>query len=223
MEKSKIYIYVKQSPNGLLYLGKTSQDPYKYSGSGIRWKNHLKKHGVQKKDIKTWILHETTSTEEVKRLGIIYSNLLNVVKSDHWANMKDETGDGGFGSGEAHPWFGRKKTEKHKKRLSETLKGNKSRTGMTHSEETRLKQSLSQKGKKKRTSVCPHCGKEGNENTMHRWHFDNCVAHTGVKLTQSEAFKEKMRGEKHPFYGKKRPDHSEFMRAHNPNSKKIIA
>lgn len=23
-------------------------------------------------------------------------------------------------------------------------------------------------------SICPHCGKEGNNVVMHRWHFDNC-------------------------------------------------
>jgi hypothetical protein len=23
-------------------------------------------------------------------------------------------------------------------------------------------------------STCPHCGKEGQNIVMHRWHFDNC-------------------------------------------------
>ena len=60
-------------------LGKTVQDPYKYKGSGLRWENHLKAHSVASNDIKTWILHETTSLEDVERLGLYYSSLFNVV------------------------------------------------------------------------------------------------------------------------------------------------
>ena len=219
MENKKTYIYVKQSPKGLLYLGKTIQDPYKYEGSGLRWQNHLKAHNLKPNDLQTWILHETINQDEVKELGLYYSNLFNVVKSDNWANMKEEIGDGGFGSKEAHPWFGRKKTLEHRQKLTITSKGNKSGLGKVKSEETKLKLSIAQKGKKKRDAECPHCGKKGNENVMHRWHFDNCPTYTGVRNTQSESFKEKMRGENHPVYGKKRPEHAEFMKLHNPRFK----
>jgi len=42
-----IYLYKKtHNITGLQYLGKTiSKDPYSYTGSGVRWTNHLKKHG----------------------------------------------------------------------------------------------------------------------------------------------------------------------------------
>jgi hypothetical protein len=219
VEPKKAYIYVKQSPKGLLYLGKTVQDPYKYEGSGLRWKRHLNLHGIKNANLQTWILHETYNHSELKELGIYYSNLFNVVKSDSWANMKEEMGDGGFGSKESHPWFGRKKTLDHRKKLSLSLKGNKSNKGKSHSEKTKKKQSESQKGKKKRDTECPHCGKIGNENVMHRWHFDKCPIYTGVKNTQSESFKEKMTGVNHPFFGKKRPEHSEFMKLNNPRKK----
>ena len=219
METKRTYIYVKQSPKGLLYLGKTVQDPYKYEGSGLRWKRHLSSHDLKNKDLQTWILHETFNEEEVKQLGLYYSNLFNVVKSDSWANMKEEMGDGGFGSKETHPWFGRKKTEEHKKKLSISSKGNKSNLGKIHSNETKTKQSLAQKGKKKKDAECPHCGKVGNENVMHRWHFNNCSTYTGKQHTQSESLKIKMKGESHPFYGKKRPEHSEFMKLNNPKKK----
>lgn len=218
MEASKIYIYVKQSPRGLLYLGKTTQDPYLYKGSGIRWKNHLKKYSIKKEDIKTWILHETYSEQEVKELGLIHSKLLDVVNSDMWANMKEESGDGGFGSGECHPWFGRKKTIEHKKKLAQKAVGNKSRLGKPHLEETKRKQSESQKGRKKKDAVCPHCGKKGNENVMYRWHFDKCPTYTGVKHSRPPHLV--LKGENHPFFGKKRPKHSEFMRLNNPKFKK---
>ena len=73
------------------YLGKTTQDPYKYKGSGVRWVNHLKSHG---NDVTTNILHECLSLEEVKTLGRFYSDLWKVVESDEWANLKPEEGDG---------------------------------------------------------------------------------------------------------------------------------
>lgn len=31
-----------------------------------------------------------------------------------------------------------------------------------------------QRGKIRKKEICPHCGKEGGEGIMHRWHFDNC-------------------------------------------------
>lgn len=31
-----------------------------------------------------------------------------------------------------------------------------------------------QRGKVRRKETCPHCGKEGGEGIMKRWHFDNC-------------------------------------------------
>ncbi len=90
-----IYLYVKTHlKTGLKYLGKTTAaDPHKYTGSGKYWLNHLKKHG---KEYSTEILKECKSNEEVKYWGQYYSNLWDVVNSDAWANLKEETGDGGW-------------------------------------------------------------------------------------------------------------------------------
>ena len=42
------YLYIKQhTKTGLLYFGKTVNDPNKYHGSGKRWVKHIKKHGKQ--------------------------------------------------------------------------------------------------------------------------------------------------------------------------------
>jgi hypothetical protein len=87
------YLYVKtHRKTGLKYLGKTTQDPYKYKGSGKYWKLHLNKHGEEHD---TTILHECKSNAEIMELGLHYSTLWNVVESQEWANLKPEYGDGG--------------------------------------------------------------------------------------------------------------------------------
>ena len=89
-----IYLYKKtHNKTGLNYLGKTTRDPYKYSGSGLYWKRHLKEHG---NDVTTKILYQTEDKEEFKRIAIEYSKKLDIVESDRWANFREETGHGGF-------------------------------------------------------------------------------------------------------------------------------
>lgn len=92
-----IYLYKKtHNVTGLKYLGKTkSTDPYKYKGSGKRWKRHITKHGY---DVTTEILKECETIEEVAYWGKHYSELWNVVKDPNWANLKPESGDGGSSS-----------------------------------------------------------------------------------------------------------------------------
>lgn len=111
-----IYLYVKtHNKTGLKYLGKTSKnDPHKYSGSGKYWLNHLKIYG---NDYTTEILKECQNNDEIKKWGMYYSNLWNVVKSDEWANLKEESGDGVSSNAARmenykrvslgiHPWLG---------------------------------------------------------------------------------------------------------------------
>lgn len=87
-----IYLYVKtHNKTGLKYLGKTEQEPYSYKGSGVYWMLHISKHGY---DVTTEILHECSTTEELKEWGLYYSRLWNVVESNEWANLKEECGDG---------------------------------------------------------------------------------------------------------------------------------
>ena len=89
----KITLYLKtHNKTGLKYLGKTTQDPYEYVGSGKKWQRHLLKHGI---DITTKILLETTDPKKISYWGIYYSNLWNVVASKDFANLKPESGDGG--------------------------------------------------------------------------------------------------------------------------------
>ena len=90
-----IYLYVKtHNKTGLKYLGKTiSKDPIRYKGSGLYWRNHINKHGY---DVTTEIIKECENQKDIKFWGEFYSNLWNIVESSGWANLKPESGDGGF-------------------------------------------------------------------------------------------------------------------------------
>jgi hypothetical protein len=95
-----IYLYKKtHNITGLQYLGKTiSKDPYSYTGSGVRWTRHLKKHG---NDVTTEIIKECHTEEELKEWGQYYSKLWDVVNSKDWANLIEEAGPGGKWSAES--------------------------------------------------------------------------------------------------------------------------
>jgi hypothetical protein len=93
--ETKHYLYIKTSPSGLKYLGKTTKDPFTYLGSGKIWKRHIKKHNLTTDNIKTEIVFETTDVEKLIKKGIELSILYDVVKSKEWANLREESGDGG--------------------------------------------------------------------------------------------------------------------------------
>ncbi len=89
------YLYIKTSPLGLKYLGKTTKDPFNYLGSGKIWKRHIKKHGFTINDIKTEIVFKANNINELIEKGLELSVLYNVVDSKEWANLIEESGNGG--------------------------------------------------------------------------------------------------------------------------------
>lgn len=95
MKNIKYYLYIKISPFGLKYLGKTIKNPYIYNGSGKIWKRHLKKHNLSHLDIKTEIVFETEDVMELIKIGNELSIKYDVVNSKEWANLRIENGDGG--------------------------------------------------------------------------------------------------------------------------------
>jgi len=126
-----IYLYLKtHNKTGLQYFGMTKQDPYKYMGSGKRWRNHLSKHG---NDVSTEIIFESENKEEIAEAGIIYSKIWDIVESDKFANLKIEEGDGGFD----HINDG---TEKHKERCRKAAKSVKNRFDLSTIKEYRFDQ-----------------------------------------------------------------------------------
>ena len=58
-----------------------------------------------------------------------------------------------------------------------------------HSEESKRKVSEAMKGKPHPKLTCPHCNKEGGNNSMIRWHFSNCKQKPttiNINLVESE-------------------------------------
>lgn len=136
------FLYVKtHRTTGLKYLGFTKQNPEKYNGSGLYWTLHIKKHG---KNIQTEILFQSESLDDIKKKGIEYSILWNIVESSEWANLKPETGEGGCIKGTN---LGRKHTEETKKKISESKIGKPINRIHRVSDSTKKKISESLKGK----------------------------------------------------------------------------
>ena len=100
----------------LKYLCKKSTDRieecYTYTGSGKYWKKHLAKHG---KNFTTEILEVCDTREKLSETGIYWSKKLNVVRSEEYANLVEERGDGG------PTMLGRKITPEQKKKQKDAL------------------------------------------------------------------------------------------------------
>jgi len=187
------YLYIKQhSITGLLYFGKTYKaDPIAYNGSGMHWRRHVTKHGMEHIETLWYCLF--TDQEECIKFALMFSKLHDIVKSPLWANMIYENG---LGNGTP----GRVCTDetKHKigiansgKQFSDDVNkrkgspGNKNgmfgvrrcgesapHYGIKHSEETINKLRIS--AKNRITSTCPHCHKVVDPANAKRWHFDQC-------------------------------------------------
>jgi hypothetical protein len=88
-----IHIYLKtHNVTGLMYLGKTKQDPYTYKGSGLRWLNHLAKHG---NSVTTEILFSSDDPKQIRDKGLEYSAKWDIVSNSNFANLVEESGSGG--------------------------------------------------------------------------------------------------------------------------------
>lgn len=137
-----IYLYKKtHNITGLQYLGKTTQNPYQYKGSGKRWIPHIKKHGY---DVTTEILNECTSNEELFKWGKYYSELWDIVNDPNWANLKPEYGEGGGGPQSAYT----------KKKRSDSLKARGGNGLEHHSTKTKEKMAFAKLGKKQSQESC---------------------------------------------------------------------
>lgn len=202
-----IYLYVKtHNKTGLKYFGKTkSKDPYKYKGSGVYWKKHIKKHGY---DVTTDIIGCYVDEKECSIVAEEFSANHNIVKSKEWANFKIENGlDGGFShlndgsithknrSSKA----GKQCHKKHPKLAEKNFINSRTSESNKKGSITKIKKYgedyYSKIASKKRTVVhkenirqsligikqeiikCPHCNIFGGIRSMKRWHLDNCKSY----------------------------------------------
>lgn len=95
-----IYLYHKRhAVTGLNYFGKTTTNPYTYSGSGKYWAAHLKKHGAKIETIEVWAF---TDQDECTIFALLFSEKNNIVESAMWANLKPENGRDGGNHPSAH-------------------------------------------------------------------------------------------------------------------------
>lgn len=104
-------LYIKELA-GMKYLGKTSRDPYKYTGSGVIWRDRIKKYG--KEHIKTlWVSDWFYDPQLIHSIAISISNENKIVESNEWANLKPEDGltGGRPGKGRKQPGAGKKSWE----------------------------------------------------------------------------------------------------------------
>lgn len=112
----KTYLYVKRHiGTGLLYFGKTVKNPYKYNGSGLRWKRHLKKHGAFVETLNVW---EFDNVDDAEVFALAFSEENNIVASKEWANIIEENGKDGAPKGHKGHNF----TEQQRKKMSDASK-----------------------------------------------------------------------------------------------------
>jgi hypothetical protein len=173
----------RHNKTGLKYLCQTRRkNPYLYLGSGKHWRSHLDHHGC---DISTEIIGTYETMEELKNAGVYYSNLYEVVKSEKWANLKPEEGDGGDTSltagyiegmkkrrsyiGDGNPNYGKVGTWAGKvgPQLNKIWYNNGTKELLTS-----ICPSGWVEGRLKLT--CQHCAKQMNMINYKRWHGDNC-------------------------------------------------
>jgi hypothetical protein len=106
------WLYIKRhKTTGLLYFGMTQKDPNIYLGSGKYWLSHINKHG--KDMVETIWCEYFDSFEERQEFATFFSDNMQIVESNLWANLIPENGFSGSGP----------LTKESKEKLSAKLKG----------------------------------------------------------------------------------------------------
>lgn len=163
------FLYIKRhKKTGALYFGKTIRtDIEKYNGSGIRWKNHIKEHGL--KEIET-LWYCLTEELELVKFATQCSALWGIVESEIWLNLIPENGlcmvsgikfsdehkrkikiaKNGAHKNENNPFYGKKHTPESIKKMSIAQSGsNNSQFGKSPSQKHRDSISRANSGKKR--------------------------------------------------------------------------
>jgi len=158
------YLYLKTHlKTHLKYLGMTTQDPFFYQGSGVYWKNHLKKHG---RKVFTEILFETENHEEFCKKALEYSHKYKIKDSKEFANLCLEDGKSNTGwiatretrtkmskpkSRETRTKMSKPKSKTHREKLRKNI------IKINQRERTKEERMKLSEGQKKTKQKCPHC------------------------------------------------------------------
>lgn len=192
---------VVDTVRGKFYIGKHGgREQRGYWGSGMRIKRHIKKYGLQDMKYEILVIADEQYILDLERRYVtdefIKSNpdCLNVCKGGMGGNLGQEP----WNKGLKLPWVSEMMTKIHKgntyrlgKKGSSHRKGIKltqeqkdkislGKMGKTHSDESKANMSRSKIGLKQKPVECTYCGKIGGQQTMKRWHFENCK----IKETQ---------------------------------------
>jgi len=99
-------LVMRHKVTGLRYFCKTSifKTINQYKGSGLHWKRHMKKHGM---DIEVGVLGVYFDKERCLSAAKQFSKENNIGSSPEWANLIPENGLDGAPAGESHPMFGK--------------------------------------------------------------------------------------------------------------------
>jgi hypothetical protein len=141
-------LVMQHNITGLKYFCKTSllYRIYSYKGSGTRWNNHLKVHG---KDITVGVMGVYTDKQRCLEAAKKFSADNDIVNSDEWANLVEETGMMGASmKGERNPFYGKTHTDEVKASMRQKRLGVSVNKGAYRSPENRAKISASLKGRK---------------------------------------------------------------------------
>jgi len=178
------YLYHKRhKQTGLNYFGKAIRDPYVYRGSGVRWTNHLARHGEDVETVSVWAFNDLTACSQ---FALEFSTKHNIVESTEWANLRVENGlDGGYTPSAYTKEARLKKGAKLKGRVysDETLAKMRSHKGkhignknpmFNREHDSTTIELIRTRALSRQRYVCEHCNTECSPGNLSRWHGNNC-------------------------------------------------
>lgn len=189
-----INLYIKQSPDGLMYLGKTVQDPYMYRGSGTIWRRHLKKHNLKQSDIDTMVIYADEDKVRFSYYAKKISEKLRVVESSSFANLANEEGQGGNtyhciseeGKRNFHAAAFRPKSESHRKAIGISSTG---RPGWNNKAVCQYDMEWNLIAvHKSLADACRSLGKKGNSGSEIKYFIDGGRWHTRKNRKTGKSF-----------------------------------
>ena len=168
--------------NGKFYYGVHSTENIDdgYMGSGKILKIAISKYGIEnfKKEIicffdernEALLYEKSIVTEELLKNPLCYNAVLG---GGSPPTRTGKISPSTLLTGDQRTEKQKKAAEKHSQRMKNKSPWNKGLKGKQIGW-NKNKKHINGNKHTKLTHICPHCGKQGNGNSMKRWHFDNC-------------------------------------------------